>query len=713
MNLRKIICMLFISLCLSVGIVNTTKAAINQERIWGGNRYDTSIAISKNGWKDTSDYVIIANGEDFSDALSASPLAKKYNAPILLASKDKLDNEFDPILNLSNELSRLKAKKAIIIGGTESVSSKVEDTIKKRNIETERICGNNRYSTAVEVAKRVGASNGIIVAVGDDFLDALSAAPIAAIKNMPIILISKDKVTDEIQDYIKNTTIPKTYVIGGSDLINDDVVNKFPNVERILGSNESERNLNIINKFSKDLKYNTVYFASSKYFSDSLSGSVLAALTSSPIILIDENSETSVKEYVKSKIKDIGKVNVLGGEEIINTSLLKKILPMNRNEGISSGLLKASLKQRNINSMENDSMVKINVSAESLANEGQKLADKIIPVINNSNVDFNVKMSGNSDNTLSNVQENIGVQVAGMNIQTNAWMTLDMTESQPKIREVIELPKLAAQYLPSQFANKQYMIMDPIQINSELVPRTNNLAGLMDFSKSFQPQFQSFMEKYLKNWNTGFKFIDYKGLMRINTKDGITYAQTYQLKFNDMTLKSLINYTANDAVENKEIISFMKQFMLSCVELSGIPDSEQQKKEIENVFADMASDPEKSIKQIKVFVDAISDLKVIGDKGIDITYNICDGYIISESGIVDLQLDIHKFVQAISKLNDSEATTQEDVKGILGLRFSYNAQNCNINKDVKVIIPEFTKDNSFKYIDLIKFKSDDLEKTKG
>ena len=31
-------------------------------------------------------------------------------------------------------------------------------------------------------------------------------------------------------------------------------------------------------------------------------------------------------------------------------------------------------------------------------------------------------------------------------------------------------------------------------------------------------------------------------------------------------------------------------------------------------------------------MDAIKDLKVIGDKGIDITYNICDGYIIGESG---------------------------------------------------------------------------------
>ncbi len=701
MNMKKIACLLSISLCLSIGVTTRTKAAVNPERIGGANRYDTSIAVSRNGWNATSDYVVIASGEDFGDALSAAPLAKKYNAPILLVSKDNLDNQSDSASNLTNELSRLKAKKAFIIGGTGAVSSKVEDAIKNKGIEIERISGNDRYDTSVEIAKKVGANNGVIIAKGDDFTDALSAAPIAASKEMPIILIPKDKVTDTLQNYLKNNNISKTYVIGDKDIINDDVVKQFPNAERITGNNEYERNINTINKFSKDLKYDTVYFASRKGFADSLSGSALAALTASPIILVDENSEAKVKEYIDSNIKDIGQVNVLGGEGVVNTSLLEKILPMNKNQGINSGLLKATLNQNNINSMESDNTIGVNASVKDLPKEEQSQADKIIPIINNSKMNFNIKMNGNSNKTLSNVQEDISIQVAGMNIQTTAWVSLDMTGSQPKMKEIIKIPEVAAQYLPPQFAGKQYMVMDPIAVDSKVMPGANNITGLMDFSKNFQPQFQSFMEKYLENWNPGFKFIDYKGLMRVNNKDGIKYAQTYQLKLNDMTFKSLLNYTATDAVQNKEFISFMKQFMLSCVDLSGVPNKEQQKQDIEKVFANMASNPQESMKQIKTFMDATKDLKVIGDKGIDITYNICDGYIIGETGIVDLQLDIHKFVEVMNKLSNTQGGTTEDVKGILGLGFNYNTQNYNINKDVKITIPQLTKENSFDYMDLI------------
>lgn len=705
MNMKKIACMLSISLCLGIGVTSRAKAAVNPERIWGANRYDTSVAVSRNGWSDTSECVVITSGEDFGDALSAAPLAKKYNAPILLVSKDNLDNQSDSASNLTNELSRLKAKKVFIIGGTGAVSSKVEDAIKSKGLEIERIYGNDRYETSVEVAKKVGSTNGVVLAVGDDFADALSAAPVAASKGMPVILVSKDKTTETLQNYVKNNTIPKTYVIGGEDIINDEVVKQFSNVERITGNNKYERNINVINKFSKDLDYDTVYFASTKGFADSLSGSALAALTASPIILVDENSQAKVKEYVDNKIKDIGQVNVLGGEGVINTALLEKVLPINKNQGINSGLLKATLNQNNINSMESDNTIGVNVSVKGLEKEQQQQVDKVLPIINNSKMNLDIKMNGNTSKTLSNVQEDIGIQVAGMNIQTTVWVTLDMTGSQPKMKEIVKIPEIASAYLPAQFAGKQYMVMDPTAASSKLTTGTGNFTGFMDFSKNFQPKFQSFMEKYLDSWNPGFKFIEYKGLMRINTKEGVKYAQTYELKLNDMTFKSLLNYTANDMVQNKEFISFIKQFMLSCVDLSGAPDKDQQKQEIEKVFANMSSNPEEAMKQIKTFMDAIKDLKVIGDKGIDITYNICDGYIIGESGIVDLQLDINKFVQVMNKLSNTTGATTEDIKGILGLGFNYSTQNYNINKDVKITIPQLTKENSFDYMDLINLQS--------
>lgn len=698
MNIKKMLCILSLSVCLSVAIISKTKAAINSERIWGLNRYDTSIAISQNGWNTNSDYVIIANGEEFGDELIAVPLAKKYNAPLLLVSRDKLDNQSDSVSNVTNELSRLKVKKAVIIGGMESISPKVEDDIKDKGIETDRIDGKDRYSIEIQVAKRVGTSNGIIVVSEEDFSDALSVASIAAEDSMPIILVSKDKVTDETKSYLKNAYIPKTYVIGDSDFIDNDMVKQLPNIERIIENSKYQRRLNILSKFSKDIKYNTVYLASSKGFSDSLSGSVLAALTDSPIILVDEDSEDSVQEFIKDKIKDINQINILGGEEVISDSLLAKIIPVIKKQSTTGELLKRYLKQGNTDSTEKKEAVKVSDNKESLVNKEQTL-------LNNSGITLNSEVDSKGDKIVSDAQENINVQVAGVNMQTTAWVALNTEGSKSKIEEVIKIPPLVSQYMPIEFANKQYMIIDPEQISSDPINRVDDKVGLTDFRNNFRPQFHNFMEKYLESYNQGFKFVNYNGLMRINTKNEIKYAQTYQLRLNDIAFKSLINYATSDRVQDKEIISFMKQIMLSCVDLSESGDKEEQKKKIENIFAEMALEPEKSMKKIRAFVDAIDGLKLIGDKGLDITYNICDGYIIGESGIADLQIDTRKLVDVIDKLNRCEISSAKEIKNILSF-------NYNMEKNTETVIPELTKDNSFNYTDFIKLEGNGFKKLK-
>ncbi len=51
-----------------------------------------------------AEYAVLVNGENFPDALSAAPLAKKYNAPILLNSSWILDT------SVEDELKRLEVK---------------------------------------------------------------------------------------------------------------------------------------------------------------------------------------------------------------------------------------------------------------------------------------------------------------------------------------------------------------------------------------------------------------------------------------------------------------------------------------------------------------------------------------------------------------------------------------------------------------------------
>ncbi|MCT8977938.1 cell wall-binding repeat-containing protein [Clostridium sp. CX1] len=302
-------------LTLGVSATSNVKAAsaIETKRLWGIDRYVTCSEVVKEGWK-TSDYAVIVNGENFPDALSASTLAKKYNAPILLTQSNSLDS------NSLEELKRLNVKEVFIVGGDFVVSTAVENYINDLGIQTTRYSGLDRNETSVKVAEQIGTDNGIIVAIDSDFTDALSAAPIAAKLNMPIILVPRDEVPDSVKSFISANTISKTYVLGSSDIISDAVASKFPKVQRIVGADKYERNINIINTFKDKISLDNGCVAYSEKFADALSGSALAALNGNPVILIGDKPTAVTKEFIKAN--NFIKLNILGGEAGITQSTL-------------------------------------------------------------------------------------------------------------------------------------------------------------------------------------------------------------------------------------------------------------------------------------------------------------------------------------------------------------------------------------------------------
>lgn len=283
---------------------NVKAESIETKRLWGTDRYATCSEIVNEGWK-SSEYVVIVNGLNFPDALSASTLAKKYSAPILLTETEKLDD------NTYSQIKRLKVKKAFIVGGTGVISSKVENQLHKLDINTERFSGIDRTETSVAVAEQIGTSNGIILTTDSSYTDALSAAPIAAKLQIPIILIPKDSIPSSVSNFVKEKNIPKTYVLGGQDLISENVASKFNNVQRISGNDKYERNINIIDAFSDKFDFSSVCLAYAKDFADALSGSAFAALQGNPIVLVGDNSTAITKKFAASR--SFNKLYVLGG----------------------------------------------------------------------------------------------------------------------------------------------------------------------------------------------------------------------------------------------------------------------------------------------------------------------------------------------------------------------------------------------------------------
>ncbi|AKA67672.1 cell wall-binding repeat-containing protein [Clostridium scatologenes] len=325
----KIILLLFMfSITLSnIGNVHANEA-ISKSRIFGNDRVETSIKISENGWQNGTDTAIIAQGYGYADALCAAPLAKKYNAPLLLTDKSGLNN------GTINELKRLKVKNVFLIGGSGALSSNVENQLKNLGINhIERLWGKDRYETSLKIAESLGEVNGVVVTSGNGYADSLSIAPIAAQKGMPILLSDKNGLTDGIKNYIKDKNIKNTYIVGGTGVIDTKIQNDLSNAKRLSGQDRFETNLAVMNEFQNELKFEKIFIAegngvSGNEFADALSGAVLAAQSSSPLVLIYKTMPTKTAEFIKAKMSNKTQLIALGGDAVVANSVLNGLIDL-------------------------------------------------------------------------------------------------------------------------------------------------------------------------------------------------------------------------------------------------------------------------------------------------------------------------------------------------------------------------------------------------
>lgn len=314
----------FFKLCitctLGISLFFTSKvdaALVDTKRLSGIDRYRTCSQIVNEGWKN-SDYAIVVNGENFPDALSASVLAKKYNAPILITKSNILD------INTLDQLKRLNVKKVFIAGGESSVNNSVELAIRKLGVQTVRYSGKDRNETSVKIAEQIGTDNGIIITTDNYFTDALSVAPIAGKLQIPIILVPKDTLPESVKNFIIDRSIPKTYVLGGTDIISDTVALRFPSVQRVDGDDKYERNINIINTFSDKLDFSTSFVLSGEDYPDGIASTALAATTSSPIILMKNSLSSNSYNFLKNNLSKISNLYILGGQSVMAEELFSE-----------------------------------------------------------------------------------------------------------------------------------------------------------------------------------------------------------------------------------------------------------------------------------------------------------------------------------------------------------------------------------------------------
>lgn len=290
-------------------------------RISGQNRIITSVYVSKS-YYETSENLIIASAGNYPDAMSASPLAKLYNAPILLSSREVLDKE------VVQEIERLKVKNVTIVGGSASVSSDIENQLKKLyGVKTvDRINGKDRYETSAKVADLIYKNSNIktaVIASGENFADALAIAPFASEKGYPILLSRKNNLPDSILKVVEDNNTNKFYIAGGTASISKKLEGNLSNViDRFSGRTRYETALDIAKKQFGDTQ--EAFVASGEIWPDALVLGPAGGKLGMPILLTSGLSvPASLTKYIsESKIKQL---TAAGGGSSVSDRVLNEI----------------------------------------------------------------------------------------------------------------------------------------------------------------------------------------------------------------------------------------------------------------------------------------------------------------------------------------------------------------------------------------------------
>lgn len=185
----------------------------------GDNRFQTAAQLALLAHPDGADTVLLATGTDFADALAAAPLAAAEDAPILLASADRLPGA------TAEALAELGAQEVIVLGGKAAIRETVEQQLVAGGYAVDRLAGPDRASTAALLA-RAAHPEGATVALlttGTDFPDALAAAPLAAERGGPILLVGTDAVPDATMASLEELGVEEVLLLGGTAVVGEDV----------------------------------------------------------------------------------------------------------------------------------------------------------------------------------------------------------------------------------------------------------------------------------------------------------------------------------------------------------------------------------------------------------------------------------------------------------------------------------------------------------
>ncbi len=302
----------------SASLTGSFTSGIKVTRIAGDDRFAVGVALSQDNFPTSGVPVVyISNGLNFPDALSAAPAAALQGGPLLLTKPTELP------ATVKAEIKRLKPQKIVVVGGVNSVSTAVYNTLKALTPSIKRLGGADRYEASRAIVRDAFDRSSVTVttayiATGANFPDALSASGAGGEFGIPVILVNgtAKKADAATIKLLKDLGVTQIKVAGGPNSVSTDVLNSLRVIDstptRLSGTDRFEASKNIAVDAFGAAKPDTVFLATGFNFPDALSGAAVAGLYDAPLIVVQTDC---IPASTLQAIKDFGttKITLLGG----------------------------------------------------------------------------------------------------------------------------------------------------------------------------------------------------------------------------------------------------------------------------------------------------------------------------------------------------------------------------------------------------------------
>lgn len=230
------------------------------------------------------------------------------------------------------------------------------------NDTVNRIAGNDRYQTAVAIAKEIygtslthfDGNKSVILAAGNNFPDALAGSVLTEAYEAPMLLTNPAHLNADTEAYIKATKATRVFILGGTSSIQQPVRDKLTamglSIVELKGADRmdtavavGDKLISLLNdsnntKFAHGYKYDgTVFLANGNGFADALTASVPAADFGIPILLTNGTTLTDATKAALARW-DVNRVIVVGGPNSVPEAVVNMVKNLTDANGTGLGI---------------------------------------------------------------------------------------------------------------------------------------------------------------------------------------------------------------------------------------------------------------------------------------------------------------------------------------------------------------------------------------